>query len=76
MVFKTPVFCQKNSKFGVFGPYVFVQISPAWGTNILKDCMSALAMGVGRSFDGKSTVKIEFLIGYLISLLLILTLEV
>ena len=34
--------CQNVHNFVLFGPYNFVQISPACGTNILKECMERL----------------------------------
>ena len=51
-----------------FGPYNFVQISPACGPNTyqimygetLRLSMSALATVAGESFNGKFTAKIDF----------------
>ena len=60
-------FCQKAQNFVKFGPYDFVRISLTCGINILKGMyrdfrlpMSAFATAVGKNFDEKFTVKIDF----------------
>ena len=66
-----------------FGPYNFVQISPACGpntsNNVWRDFrvpVSELATVAGESFNGKFTAKNDFPRGYFMLPLLMLTLEV
>ena len=84
---KTRFFVKKLNLFGYFGPYDFVKISQAYGTNIFLGMygktltfkrlpISALATVAWKSFNGKFAANIDFPMGHFILPLLMLTLGV